>query len=187
MASPPITLILREFAAGDKTALDRLMPLLYVELRRLAGQHLKRERPGHTLQPTALVHEAYARMVGADHPDYRCRAQFLGVAARVMRQVLIDHARIRNAEKRGGGEVPSPLDDAMDRSLERPAAIIALDDAMRALEQSDPCKASLVEMRYFGGLTAEESAELVNLPTTKVREELRIAQAWLRRELEGDG
>jgi RNA polymerase sigma factor (TIGR02999 family) len=186
MAAQPITLMLREFAAGDKSALDRLMPLLYAELQRLARKHLRSERRGHTLQPTALVHEAYRRMIGSDHPDYHSRAQFLGVAARVMRQILIDHARIRNAEKRGGGEAPAPLDDAMDRALERPAAILALDEALRSLEQSDPGKANLIEMRYFGGLTAEESADFLHLPVDKVRSELRVAQAWLRRELAGD-
>jgi RNA polymerase sigma factor (TIGR02999 family) len=185
MASPSVTLILKEFASGNKSALDRLMPLLYEELRRLAGYHLKSERRGHTLQPTALVHEAYARLIGAEHPGYRNRTHFLSVAARVMRQVLIDYARIRNAEKRGGGDVACPLEESMDRTLERPAAIIALDDALRALEENDTLRASLIEMRYFGGLTAAESADLLDMPAEKVRTELRIAQAWLRRELEG--
>jgi RNA polymerase sigma factor (TIGR02999 family) len=184
MGSNSITLILQEFAGGDKTALDRLMPLVYAELRRLAGHHLKNERTGHTLQPTALVHEAYARMIGNEHPDYQSRAQFMSVAARVMRQVLIDHARIRNAEKRGGGQPAGPLEDWMDRPLERPGSVIALEDALQALEQTDPRKAKLIELRFFAGFTAEESGDLLSLPADKVRSELRIAQAWLKRELE---
>ena len=184
MAAPSITLILQEFAEGDKTALDRLMPLVYTELRRLAGHHLKSERSGHTLQPTALVHEAYARLIGNDQPEYQSRAHFMSVAARVMRQVLIDHARIRNAEKRGGGQGAAPLEDWMDRPLERPNAVIALEDALQALEQADPRKAKLIEMRFFAGLTAEECGGVMNLPAEKVRSELRVAQAWLKRELE---
>jgi RNA polymerase sigma-70 factor, ECF subfamily len=184
MAAPPITLMLQEFAAGDKTALDRLMPLVYAELRKLAGRHLNSERSTHTLQPTALVHEAYVRMIGNSQPDYHNRAHFLGVAARVMRQVLIDHARARNAEKRGGGQIHYALEDGLDFPVERPTAIIAVDDALRTLEETEPEKARLIEMRFFGGLTAEESADLLNLPVEKVRAELRVAQAWLRRELD---
>lgn len=184
MEAPPITLLLQAFAAGDKTALDRLMPLVYAELRKLASRHLHNERVSHTLQPTALVHEAYVRMVGNDQPDYQSRAHFLGVAARVMRQVLIDHARTRDAEKRGGGQINCALEDWMDPAVERPAAIIAVDDALKTLEETEPLKARLIEMRFFGGLTAEESAGLLELPVEKVRSELRVAQAWLRRELE---
>ncbi len=140
MARLPITLMLQEFAAGDKSALDRLTPHVYEELRKLAGRHLKNERSGHTLQPTALVHEAYVRLIGNDQPDYRSRAHFLGVAARLMRQVLIDHARIHNAEKRGGGQLTCALEDWMDPPVESPPAVIAVDDALRTLEQSDPAQ-----------------------------------------------
>jgi RNA polymerase sigma-70 factor (ECF subfamily) len=135
MAAGSITLILQEFAAGDKTALDRLMPHVYSELRKLAGRQLKNERSGHTLQPTALVHEAYVRLIGNDQPDYHNRAHFLGVAARVMRQILIDHARIHNAEKRGGGQLTCAFEEWMDRPVERPPTVIAIDDALKALEQ----------------------------------------------------
>lgn len=183
MSSEPITVLLRAFAAGDRTALDRLMPLIYEELRRLADRHLNRERVGHTLQPTALVHEAWVRMIGNEQPDYRSRAHFLGVAARQMRQVLIDHARTRNAMKRGGGEPDYTLDEAIDAAEERPATIIAVDDALRALERRDARKARLIEMRFFGGLTAEESADVLEIPVERVRAELRLAQAWLQREL----
>jgi RNA polymerase sigma factor (TIGR02999 family) len=184
MSSEPITLILRDFAAGDKTALDRLMPLVYAELHRLADSHLRRERSDHTLQPTALVHEAYIRLVGQDQPDYRSRAHFLGVAAHVMRQILVDHARARAAGKRGGGQPARTLDESIDAVVERPMAMVAVDDALEALGQTDPQKAKLIEMRFFGGLTAEESADVLQLPVEKVRSELRVAQAWLQRELD---
>jgi RNA polymerase sigma factor (TIGR02999 family) len=179
----PITLILQEFAAGDKTALDRLMPLVYAELRKLADSYLRNERPGITLQPTALVHEAYVRMVEQDQPDYRSRAQFLSVAAHIMRQILIDRARARNAGKRGGGQPKYSLDEAVNAGVERPSIMIAIDDALNELERKDPGKARLIEMRFFGGLTAEESAGVLDLPVEKVRGELRVAQAWLQREL----
>jgi len=184
MASQPITLILRDFAAGDKSALDRLMPLVYAELHRLADSHLRRERPGHTLQPTALVNEAYIRLVGQDQPDYHSRAHFLGVAAHVMRQILVDHARARAADKRGGGQPARTLDESIDAAIERPTAMIAVDDALHALGRTDPQKAQLIELRFFGGLTAEESADVLQLPVERVRSELRVAQAWLQRELD---
>jgi RNA polymerase sigma factor (TIGR02999 family) len=135
MKPQPITLMLQEFAAGDKTALDRLMPFVYAELRRLAGSNLKRERSNHTLQPTALVNEAYVRLIGNRQPDYHSRAHFLGVAAHVMRQILIDHARIRNAEKRGGGQLTCSLENWMDPGIERPHSVIAVEDALQSLEK----------------------------------------------------
>jgi RNA polymerase sigma-70 factor (ECF subfamily) len=184
MAGSSITLLLQEFASGDKTALDRLLPHVYPELRKLAGRQLQKERSGHTLQPTALVHEAYIRLIGNEQPDYRSRAHFLCVAARVIRQILIDHARGHNAEKRGGGQFVCALEDWMDHPVERSPALIAIDDSLNALEKSDPGKANLIEMRFFGGLTAEESAEVLNIPVEKVRAELRVAQAWLKRDLD---
>jgi RNA polymerase sigma factor (TIGR02999 family) len=184
MATQPITLLLQEFAAGDKTAFDRLMPLVYSELRKLAAGHLRRENPGHTLQPTALVHEAYIRLLGQEQPDYSSRSHFLGVAAHVMRQILIDHARARQAGKRGGGQPKYSLDSSLDSAVERPLPMIAIDDALQSLEKRDSRKAKLIEMRFFGGLTAEESADVLHLPVEKVRAELRLAQAWLQRELD---
>jgi RNA polymerase sigma factor (TIGR02999 family) len=177
--------MLREFAAGDKSALDEVMPLVYAELRRVAGRQLKRETANNTVQPTALVHEAYIKMVGQDQPDYRNRSHFLAVAARVMRQILIDHARARNTDKRGGGEQNYSLDQMMEPVLERPAPILAVEEALQALEKTDSLKSKLIELRFFGGLTAEESSEVIQLPVEKVRAELRIAQAWLQRELDG--
>lgn len=180
--SPAITQTLREFAAGDKSALDRLIPVLYSELLRLANAQLRRER-SLTLQATALVHEAYTRLIGQDHPDYRNRAHFLGVAAQVMRQILVDRARRRNAVKRGGGQVHYSLNEALDASADRPGVLIALDDALGALGRKDPRKAKLIEMQFFGGLDVDEMAEIVAAPADEVRTQLRIARAWLRREL----
>src|SRR5271165_310898 len=182
--SQPITAALQDLARGDKTALDRLMPYVYAELKRLAGSYLRQERPGHTLQPTALVLEAYFRLVDQDLPDCNGRAHFLGVAAHVMRQILIDHARSRSAAKRGAGVAAFSLDEFMDAPIERPAAMVMVDDAIQALEVYDARKAKLIEMRFFGGMTAEESAEVLGLPVERVRSELRIAQAWLKRELD---
>ncbi len=179
-----VTRLLREFAAGDKAAFDRLVPLVYDELRRIAEGQLRRERPGHTLQPTALVHEVYARMVEQEQPDYRDRAHFLAIAAQVMRKILIDHARIKKAAKRGAGQEKLPLDEARDASANRPEILLELDDALTALDELDPRKARLVEMHYFGGLTAEESAAALDLAVPVVRRELRVAQAWLQRELD---
>lgn len=184
MAEQPITLILKEFAAGDQTALDRLIPLVYGELRRLADAYLRRERSGHTLQPTALVHEAYLRLVAQDQPDYLSRAHFMAVAARLMRQILTDHARARNRAKRGSGAVKFALNEVIDVPVETRPALVAVDDALQTLEKTDSRKAKLIEMRFFGGLTAEDSAEVLELPVEKVRAELRVAQAWLQRELD---
>ncbi len=182
--APRITLLLKEFAAGDKSALDRLIPLVYSELRRLAGAQIRRERSPGTLQPTALVHEAYARMVGQDQPDYENRGQFLGIAAQVMRQVLVDYARARNAAKRGGGLPNLPLKDVLRAGTEQSIALLDIDQALRTLERRDPQKARLLEMRFFGGLSTEEIAEALGISSEEVRPRLRVAHAWLRRLLE---
>jgi RNA polymerase sigma factor (TIGR02999 family) len=179
-----ITLLLRDLAGGEKEAFDRLMPLVYAELRRMAQAQLRNERPGHTLQPTALVHEVYARMAGREVLTFNDRAHFLGVAAHTMRKILIDYARIRNAAKRDPGRVKVSLEDAIDAGLERPSNLIALDDALHTLERQDPRLVRLIEMRYFGGLTAEETSVAMNLEVSEVRRELALAQAWLRRELD---
>ena len=179
-----ITVLVHEYANGDKGALDRLLPLVYVELRRIAQKHLRQERPGHTLQPTALVHEMYARLASQATPDVRDRVHFLSVAAHVMRQILIDHARTKYAQKRGGRKEKLSLDEARDACIEKPAIMLRIDDALNQLARHDARKARLIEMRFFGGLTAEESADVLGLPVTAVRRELRVAQAWLQRELD---
>ncbi len=182
--SQPVTLLLRQLKDGDKGALDGLIPVVYAELRRMADAYLRRERPGHTLQPTALVHEAYMRLIGQDQPDYQSRAHFYGVAAQVMRQILVDHARRRTAAKRGGGVRPVSIDQVAGLVEERADVIVALDEALKTLEQHDAGKAKLIEMRFFGGLTAEESASVVGIPVQTVRRHLRVAQAWLQREVD---
>jgi RNA polymerase sigma factor (TIGR02999 family) len=145
---------------------------------------MSHERPSHTLQPTALVHEAYVRLIKQEQPDYRSRAHFLGVAAQVMRQILIDHARTRDAEKRGGGAPKLSLEMAAVMPVGQPSTIVAIDEALNHLARNDSLKARLIEMRFFGGMTAEESAEVLKLPVTEVRRRLRVGQAWLQRELE---
>ena len=183
----PITLLLKDFAGGDKGALDRLVPMLYPELRRLAGSYLRNERPGHTLQPTALVHEAYARLVKQDQPDYSSRTHFVAIAAQVMRQILVDHARARKAGKRGGGAAKLAFDQAFGVAMERSSVMVAIDDALSELARKDSVKSRLIEMRFFGGMTAEDSAEVLDMPVTEVRRHLRVAQAWLQRELRPRG
>ena len=178
-----ITVLVHEYANGDKSALDRLLPLVYSELRRIAQKHLRDERPGHTLQPTALVHEMYARLAGQSAPELRDRIHFLSVAAHVMRQILIDHARTKYAQKRGGRQPTLSLDEAQDACMEKPAIMVRIDDALNELANHDPRKARLIEMRFFGGLSAEESAIALQLPVNVVRRDLRVAQAWLQREL----
>ena len=181
--TPQITVLVHEYANGDKAALDRLLPLVYAELRRIAQKHLRGERPGHTLQPTALVHEMYAKLSGEVAPDLRDRVHFLSVAANVMRQILVDHARTKYAQKRGGRQEKLSLDEACEACVQKPAIMIRIDDSLNQLARQDQRKAQLIEMRFFGGLTAEESAAMLDLPVNVVRRELRVAQAWLQRDL----
>ncbi|HKE25937.1 MAG TPA: ECF-type sigma factor [Bryobacteraceae bacterium] len=183
MAQQPIAALLHQLKDGDKAVLDEIVPLVYGELHRMASSYLRGEYVQHTLQTTALVHEAYLRLAGGAQLDCQSLAHFYGIASRTMRQILVDHARVRQAAKRGGGAVHVPLDDALENFAETPAATIALDDALKALERQDPERARLVELRFFGGLTAEESARLLGLPVESVRHRLKVAQAWLRREI----
>src|SRR5215831_17903929 len=146
----PITVLVHEYASGDKAALDRLLPLVYAQLRRIAQKHLRDERAGHTLQPTALMHEMYARLAGQKPPDLSDRIHFLSVAAHVMRQILIDHARTKYSQMRGGRQEKLSLDEAREACIEKPAIMVRVDDALNQLASHDPCKAQLVEMRFFG-------------------------------------
>jgi RNA polymerase sigma factor (TIGR02999 family) len=181
-----VTQLLRQAKAGDRKALDQLFPIVYAELRHLADACLRRERPGHTLQRTALVHEAYLRLVGQNQPNYQDRIHFLGIAARIMRQILVDHARKRKAGKRDGG-LRLSLNDAIDTPVTRDRLMIELDDALAELERRDAQKAKLIEMRFFGGMTAEETSAVTDLPVNEVRRELRLAQAWIEREMQRRG
>jgi len=152
---PPVTLLLQAWKDGDSSALDQLIPLVYSQLKRTAAAYLRGEPDGHTLQATALVHEAYLRLAGTSDPDFRNSAHFRFVAARIMRQILVDHARARHAEKRNGG-LRVELDESLGFTLERAATLVALDDALADLERQDAVKARIIELKYFGGLTAEE-------------------------------
>src|SRR5262245_14834687 len=164
MTSPStITQLLVRWRAGDQAALDELLPLVYREMRRLAGYYLRQERPDHTLQPTALVHEAYLRLVGEKEIDWQSRAHFFGIAAVRMRRILVEHARSRQAAKRGGGEYRLSLSEVDRQAEKRDVNLLALDDALRRLEALDPQKSRIVELRYFAGLTIEETAEALGI------------------------
>lgn len=185
MTTQPITRLLLEWSAGNELALEQLTPLVYQELRKLAGRYLSRERPDHTLQPTALVHEAYLRLVEQDHQNWEGRSHFYGVAAHLMRLILVDWARKAQAGKRGSAPRRLPLEDVADAAAHRPEEMIALDDALTGLNNVDPRKAKIIELRYFGGMTVEEVARSLSISTATVERETRIAQAWLSSELKG--
>jgi RNA polymerase sigma factor (TIGR02999 family) len=180
-----LTQLLHRLRAADQDAMNALIPLVYDELKKLARAHLRRELNASTLQTTALVHEAFLKLAGSQHPSYENRAHFYGIASRLMRQILVDTARAKAAEKRSAaGEVA--LLDATDEGLRPDRTLLALDDALHWLEKTDPQKARLIEMRYFVGMTAEESSIALSIPVHVVRRDLRLAQAWLRREMAGD-
>jgi RNA polymerase sigma-70 factor, ECF subfamily len=183
--STSATTLLHAWREGDRSALDRLVPLVYAELRRMAGAYIRNERSAQTLEPTALVHEAYLRLVGTSDPDFTNRAHFLAIAARVMRQILVGRARARNADKRNAG-LRVPLEEDFVLTGQRASLVIALDDALLELDRKDPEKARILELKYFGGMTAEDSAALLEVPVHKINRQMRLAQAWLRRELEAD-
>jgi RNA polymerase sigma factor (TIGR02999 family) len=180
--SETIVQLLLEWRAGDEGAYERLIPVVYDELRRLARAQLRREQPGHSLQPTALVHEAYLRLVKAD-VDWRNRTHFLSVSARVMRRILVEHARARRADKRGGDALHVTLSGPIPAPEETPVDVLALDRAMERLRELDERQAQVVELSYFGGLTYPEIGEVVGISEASVDRDLRHARAWLRREL----
>ncbi len=179
-----ITTMLQTLQSGDRAALDSVIPLVYDELKKLARSHLRREVKA-PLQTTALVHEAFLKLAGGHHPSYENRAHFYGIASRLMRQVLVDTARSRAAEKRGAGQEIA-LADIRDRVSLPNRSLLALDDALQRLEHTDPLQGQLIEMRFFGGMTAEESSTALSIPVHVVRRKLRLAQAWLRKEMAGD-
>jgi RNA polymerase sigma factor (TIGR02999 family) len=185
-ASPKdVTQLLADWSHGDREALDKLMPLVYDELRRVASHYLRRERPGHTLQTTALVHEAYLRLVDQKDVRWENRAHFFSIAAEAMRRILVEHARSHHAAKRGGGGPKLSLDEAVDWPEERAVDLVALDDALTSLTAIDPQKSRIVELRFFGGLTMEEVAQLLGVSLATVERGWRIAKLWLRREITG--
>ena len=182
-----VTRLLQEWNAGHEDALERLMPLVYRELRALAARYMARERSGHTLQPTALVHEAYLRLTAQHSVDWRNRAHFYGIAARLMRRILVDRARRASRSKRGGAMLHVALDGvpvAAEAPL-HPVDAVVLDEALRRLEAIDPQQARVVELRYFGGLTLEETAEVLGVSTGTVKRHWSVARAWLYRAIMG--
>jgi RNA polymerase sigma factor (TIGR02999 family) len=188
--TPPtrqVTGLLIAWGAGDETAFEQLVPLVHAELRRLAHREMGRERAGHTLQTTALVNEAYLRLIGASRVQWQDRAHFFAMSARLMRRILVDHARSRKSLKRGAGTRKVSLDEALTVSPGPGADLVALDDALQALASVDARKCQVVELRYFGGLTVEECAEALRVSPDTITRDWRLAKAWLLRELSGGG
>ena len=181
--SLPVTQLLRDWRSGDEKALEALLPHVYQELHVVAAAYMRRERPGHTLHPTELIHETYLRLIGSDLPELENRRHFYALAARLMRQVLVDHARRHKADKRGSGQNALPIEEAVLYSKERAAEFVALDDALEALAAFDPRKARVIELRFFAGFTADEIAEVVEVSPASVNRDLRFAEAWLQQEL----
>jgi RNA polymerase sigma factor (TIGR02999 family) len=183
-ASSPreITQLLQAWSNGDKTALNMLIPLVYEELRRIARQYMRRESPGHTLQTSALINEAYLRLVD-QKVRWQNRSHFFGIAAQLMRRILVDHARSHLYAKRGGDQPKVPLDEAMAVPEQRAVEIVALDDALKALATIDPRQSRIIELRFFGGLTIEETAEVLKVSHTIVEREWSLARAWLQCEI----
>jgi RNA polymerase sigma factor (TIGR02999 family) len=183
--SGDVTLLLRRWTDGDPQALDQLVPLVYSELQILAARHLRNERPGQTLQTTALVHEAYLRLAGQQSKEWKNRGHFLAVCSQLLRQVLVDAARTRRAAKRNLGEAPLPLnEDAAIPGTRTDAELIALSDSLDSLAKIDPSKARIVELKYFGGFNVEEIAEILGISTPTVKRHWAVAKAWLYKEME---
>jgi len=175
--------LLAELRAGNRSAESRLLPLVYAELRRRARRYMRGERPDHTLQPTALVHEAYLRLAGQREVDWQSRAHFFAVAAQLMRRILVDHARARKAEKRGGGEPRVALNESLAMTEEKSAELMALDEALTHLAERDPRQARAVELRFFGGLSEEEAAEVMGISLRTLKRDWSVARAWLFKEI----
>ena len=178
-----VTKLLRKWSDGDQTALDELTPLVYNELRRMAHQHMRHEKPGHVLQTSALINEAYLRLVDERGIKWESRGHFFGIAARLMRRILVDDARRRHFQKRGGTHTQVPLEAALSASLEQAANVAALDEALKTLELRDKRQSQIVELRFFGGLSIEETAEVLNVSPGTVMRDWTFARAWLKNEM----
>ena len=185
MQNSEVTLLLQRVSVGDAAAVETLLPLVYQELRAIAERYMVREQWAHTLQPTALVHEAYLRLVGADSGAWQGRSHFIGIAARAMRQILVDHARAKRTEKRGGSAHRVDLDAVVDAFEDRSVDLLALHEALLRLAQIDERQSQLVELRFFGGITMAGAAKILGLAERTAEREWRVARAWLRRELSG--
>lgn len=180
-----VTRLLQQWSDGREDALDRLLPEVYVELRRLASTYLRKERPNHTLQPTALVNEAFLKLVDQKQVRWQNRAHFFGIAAQAMRRILVDHARAHAAGKRGAGGRPIALDESVAVTPSRDIDLLALDEVLTRLERLDPQQSRIVELRFFGGLTIEETAEVIRISPATIGREWTLAKAWLFAELSG--
>ena len=182
----PITQRLLEWRGGREEALNELMPMIYDSLHRIAQNHMRRENPGHTLQPTAIVNEAYLKLIDAEI-GWQNRAHFFAIAAKMMRRILVDHAKAKHREKRGGGATIIPLDESVLKQIETDVDLVALDLAMKKLSQIDDRKGKVVELHFFGGLNYEETAEVLGVSAATVDRELRLAKAWLHKSLSETG
>lgn len=182
-AAQNVTDLLVAWTRGDRAAHEQLMPLIHRELRRLANHHLRQERRGHTLQATALVNEAYLRLIDQKSPGWQNRAHFFGIASQLMRRILVDYARGRLAAKRGGDAIKLSLDEAIVLTPERPEEVVALDEALDRLAAIDPRKSQVVELRFFGGLSIDETAEVLKISANTVMRDWSTAKAWLHREI----
>jgi len=178
-----ITQLLVAWSDGDRAALDELVPLVHSELRRIARNYMRGERKGHTLQTTALINEAYLRLVDQKHVRWQNRAHFMAIASELMRRILVDYARRRQYQKRGGGAIQVTLSDAAEVSNQRSPDLVALDEALTSLAEIDPRRSRVVELRFFGGLSIEETAEVLKVSTTTVERDWTIAKAWLHKEV----
>jgi RNA polymerase sigma-70 factor (ECF subfamily) len=183
VAEPDVTALLVEMANGNLAAQEKLVPLVYDQLKRLARRYMRRERTDHTLQTTALVHEAYLKLVGQHSPHWQGRAQFYGVAAQLMRRILIDHARRHLREKRGGTQVIVPLDEGLAFTPEHSEDLLKLDEALDRLSELDPRQSRIVELRFFGGLSVEETSRFLNVSPITVKRDWAMAKVWLYAEL----
>jgi RNA polymerase sigma factor (TIGR02999 family) len=186
LASHEVTKLLKAWSDGDQSAMDKLMPLVYDELHRLARQHMRRERPGHMLQTSALVNEAYLRLVDQTQVRWQNRAHFFGIAARLMRRILVDEARRRHRDKRGGQMIQIPLDEATSLPQEQAASLVALDDALKTLAAIDARQSEIVELRFFGGMSIEETAEFLHVSPGTVMRDWTFARAWLKKAVTSD-
>ncbi len=186
MHSGEVTQLLLAWRGGDEQALNKLTPLVYAELRRLARSYMSRERPGHTLQTTALVHEAYTRLIDAARVDWQDRNHFFAICANLMRRVLVEHARCNGYLKRGGGVTLVPLDEARDVGHDGDVDLFALDEALTGLATLDPRKSQVVELRFFGGLTVDETAEVLHTSPDTVMRDWKYSKVWLMRELDSE-
>jgi len=184
MSADQVTELLRQWSEGDQNALDQLMPLIHDELHRLAHNHIRREQPGHILQTSALINEAYLRLVDQPKIGWENRSHFFGIAARLMRHILVDEARKRKSDKRGGSIIRVPLDEAANVVEQQATNVVVLDDALTRLEKIDARQSEIVELRFFGGLTIEETAEVLKVSPGTVMRDWTFARAWLRNEME---